>query len=222
MRSRRRQRILSVLAFSLLAFLAAVAGRALVHRIDVGRHVASPVPPGADYYPFLLAGLKLAVALLLARLAWRAARARATELAASRVLVALGRGPSPFAPRFRLSLSPRLWAGFFVATSCMYLVQADAERAAAGRAGLLDPWLHTSALPVLAVLAVLLSLLWSGVQRWLSEYERLAAEAAAQARRLLRPGREPSPRSPRALDADSPRRLFGLVFESRPPPSPAC
>lgn len=217
MRRPGRQRALSLLAFGLLALVGALAGRALVHRIDVGRHVASPVPPGADYYPLLLAALKLAVALLLARLAWRVARARAAEVAAGRVLVALGAAPPSGAPRPRLSLSLRLWACFFAATALIYLLQADAEQAAAGRVALLDPWLHTSSLPVFAVLAVLLALLWGAVQRWLDAYERFAEETVERARRLARGGPEPQVPRPGG-PVHPPRRLFGLAFDSRPPP----
>jgi len=197
-----------------------VGGRALVHRLDVGRHLSSPVPPEADYYPVLLAALKLAVALLLARLAWRVARARATEVAARRLLGAVGPRPGRTAPRVSLRLSPSLWAAFFLATSVMYLLQAGAEQAVAGRVALLDPWLHTSALPVFAVVSVALALLWGTVQRWLVEYERLAEEVAAQAWCLMRGACPPSlPRATAYLYP--PRQLFGLAFESRPPPLPA-
>ncbi len=221
MRAPGRQRALPLLAFCLLSLVAVLSGRALVHRIDVGRHVASPIPPGADYYPVLLAAVKLAVALLLARLAWRLARARAAEVAAGRVLAALGAVPAREAPRLRLTLSLRLWASFFAATSLIYLLQADAEQAAAGRVALLDPWLHTSALPVLAVLAVLLALLWGAVERWLAAYERLAEEAVEQARRrLARAHPEPCPARPGA-PVRPPRGLFGIAVDSRPPPLPA-
>ncbi len=220
-RARRHQRLLSGAAFALLALVAEVAGRTLVHRLDVGRHVASPVPPEADYYPVLLAALKLAVALLLARVAWRVVRARATEVAARRVLVAVGARPGRRAPRLSLRLSPSLWAAFFLVTSLMYLVQAGAEQAAAGRLALLDPWLHTSCLPVFAVLSVAIALVWGAVERWLADYERLAEEVRLQACRLL--GGACAPPAPRAAASLlPPRRLFGLSFESRPPPALAC
>lgn len=219
-RARRHQRLFSLLALGLLALVAELVGRGLVHRIDVGRHVASPVPPSADYYPVLLAALKLAVALLLARLAWRIVRARAAEVAARRVLAAVGARPRADVPRLRLRLSPRLWLFFFCATSIVYLVQTNAEQAASGRWPLLFPWLHTSALPVFAVLAVVLAVVWSAVQGWLADYERFAAETAEQARRLIRGACEPRSARPPVL-ADPPRRLFGLAFESRPPPLPA-
>src|ERR671936_520042 len=65
-RARRHHRVLAASAFGLLALIAELAGRSLTHRLDVGRHVAAPSYAGADYYPFLLAGVKVGVALMLA------------------------------------------------------------------------------------------------------------------------------------------------------------
>jgi hypothetical protein len=219
-RARRHQRLSASLAFALLALVAELAGRSLTHRLDVGRHVRSPGYAGADYYPFLLAAVKLGVALLLARLVWRFIRARTAARAARRVLAAAGVAPARPAPRMRLDLSPRLWLAAFLVTSTFYLVQNDAEQAASGRWPLLWPWLHTSALPVFAVLAVLVALAWSAVRRWLAEYERYAHDACAHAGRL---GQAPEPLRPathHGVEAP-PRELFGLAFESRPPPLPA-
>jgi hypothetical protein len=202
-----------VLAFGLLAFVAELTGRALTAWIDVGRHVRSPATAGADYYPFLLVFVKLAIALLLARLAWRIVRARAIALAAQRTVGVVSSG---VVRRPGLALSPRLWLAFFVATSLMYLMQTDAEHMAAGRWPPLDPWLHSSALPVFAVLAVVLAVVWHMVQRWLADYERYADAIYESARRGLAP-RKTRPTYP-VIASPSPRRLFGLAFESRPPP----
>jgi hypothetical protein len=219
-RARRHQRLFSALAFALLALVAELAGRSLTHRLDVGRHVRSPSYSGADYYPFLLAAVKLGVALLLARLAWRFVRAHVAARAGRRVLDAVGKHAAP-APRVRLDLSPRLWLAAFLSTAILYLAQTDAEQVASGRWPLLAPWLHTSALPVFAVLAVLVALAWSAVARWLSEYERYAQDTCARAGRLSRAA-SPSPRTARTETAAAPpRKLFGLAFESRPPPLPA-
>ena len=68
-RSRARQRCLAGLALGLVAMIAELAGRSLTLRIDVGRHVGRVSYAHADYYPFLLAGVKIGVALMLARLA---------------------------------------------------------------------------------------------------------------------------------------------------------
>jgi hypothetical protein len=66
------------------------------------------------------------------------------------------------------------------------------------------------------VLAVVVAFFWGAVQRWLADYERYAARAVAAARRLV------ATSGPRLHAAEAslanPRRLFGLAFESRPPP----
>ena len=218
-RARRHQRLLSGLAFGLLALVAELVGRSLTYRLDVGRHVAPPAYAGADYYPFLLAAVKVGIALLLARLVWRFARAHAAARAARRLLAAVGSSPSR-APRVRVVLSPKLWLASFFVTSLFYLVQTDAERLSSGHWPLLEPWLHTSALPVFAVLAVLVAIIWGGAAGWLADYERFAEATVAHAHRVARGARI----RPVARSADSrstPRHLFGLAFESRPPPAPA-
>ena len=217
-RARRHQRLLSGLAFGLLALAAELVGRSLTYRLNVGRHVASPGYAGADYYPFLLAAVKVGIALLLARLAWRFARAHAAAQAARRLLAAVGSSPSRV-PRVRVVFSPRLWLASFLVTSLFYLVQTDAERLSTGRWPLLSPWLHTSALPVFAVLAVLVAVVWGAVAGWLADYERFAEATVAHAHRAVRTSQTVPVR--RATDARAPRRLFGLAFESRPPPVPA-
>ncbi len=207
-RARRHQRLSAALAFGLLALIAELAGRSLTHRIDVGRHVPAGGYVHADYYPALLLGIKLAAALVTSQLAWRLVRAR-------RVLAAVGART----PRFRVQLSARLWLGAFWLTSLCFLVQTDAERISTGRWPLLAPWLHSSALPVFAVLAVLVALLYGAVMRWLNELERTAAAVRVSGSRV-----EPEPveRPRRArTGGTTPRSLFGLAFESRPPPLPA-
>lgn len=214
-RARRHQRLLSALAFGLLALAAELAGGSLVARVDVGRHVATPSYAREDYYPILLAVVKGGIALLLARLLWRIVRAHAAERGARRLL-----GGRARRPRIRVTLSPRLVIGFFGLTASIYLVQMDAEGAAAGRWPLLGPWLHSSALPVFAVLAVVCALLWGVVRGWLADYEQYAQATVARALRLAGRGALRASR-PRVAVAVPPRRIFGLVFESRPPPLPA-
>ena len=216
-RARRHQRLLAVLALGLLALVAELAGRSLTHRLDVGRRVGAVSYSHAQYYPFLLAGVKVAVALMLARLAWRVAKAHAAARAAHRVASALGVHSLRRAPRMRVELSWRLWLVSFVVTASLYLVQADAERLLVGQRHLLDPWLHSSALPVFAVLAVIVAVVYRTVEHWLADYEQLAAEVFALVRRLV----EPKTLALRWLSSRSraPRSLFGLAFESRPPPS---
>jgi hypothetical protein len=219
-RARRHHRVLSLLAVAVLALAAEVVGRSLTTRIDVGRHVASPGYAGAAYYPFLLAAVKVGVALVAARLAWRFAKARSTARAAARLAEAFGHRGRRAAPRIRIDLSPALWLGSFALTAGMYLLQADGEELAAGDGRLFSPWLHSSALPVFAVLSVLVAALYRAVARWLADYETYAAESAALARGLQARVSLPWPR--RADDGHlAPRRRFGISFESRPPPLPA-
>src|SRR5256885_16700734 len=97
-RARRHHRALAASAFGLLALVAELAGRSLTHRLDLGRHVESPSYSGADYYPLLLGFVKVGIALLLARLAWRFVRARATARAAERVVGAVRHAPAPPLP----------------------------------------------------------------------------------------------------------------------------
>jgi hypothetical protein len=215
--ARRHQRVLAVLAFALLALAVELTGRSITGRIDRALHVGAPISTDRAYYPFLLAGVKVAVALLLARLAWRFVRARATARAGHRVLGVVGAGPAWSRPRVRLTLSPRLWAGFFAATSLTYLAQTEAERVFDGGWPFLTPWLHTYALPVFAVLSVLAAVVWSAVSRWLADYESYAAATLAHARSLV-VGSPPAVPHVAGVLALTPRLLFGLAFESRPPP----
>ena len=217
---RRHQVLLARLALGLLALIAELVGRSLTHRINIGRHVAAPSYSGADYYPILLIVVKVGVALMLARLAWRFAKARGAARTARRVLRAHGRSAERRAPRMHLQLSPRLCVGAFLVTSAFFLVQTDAEEIATRRWPLLAPWLHTSALPVFAVLAVVVAVLYSAVARWLADYETYARETVEHASRL---SKTPEPVAPRSATRDriAPRMLFGLAFESRPPPAPA-
>jgi hypothetical protein len=189
-----RRKWLARLALALLVLIAELAGRSLTHRIDVGRHVAPPSYRDAAYYPLLLAAVKTGVALMLARLAWRFFQAR-------RVASMLGASP-----RLRLTLSWRLWLVSFLGTTSVYLLQTNAERAV----------LHSSALPVFAVLAVLVAVVYRTAERFLGDYERIAAHAV-ELLRTVAVHRPPLAR-PHTADARPPRRLFGLAFESRPPP----
>lgn len=215
-RGRRHQRLLAGLALGLLALIAELAGRSLTHRLDLGRHVGRVSYAHAEYYPFLLAAVKVGAALMLARVAWRFAKARAAERAASRVAAALGVRVQRRPPRMRIELSGRLWLLSFLGTASIYLVQADVEQAVVGRWSLLGPWLHGSALPVFAVLAVVVAVVFRAVERWIGDYERLAADAVAFVRRLTAPS---SPvRRWLAPEARAPRALHGISFESRPPP----
>jgi hypothetical protein len=213
-RARRHRRLLAGLAFGVLALAAELIGASLTHRIDLGRHVRSPSYSHAAYYPAVLAAVKVGIALLLASLLWRMLRAHAIELAARRVAGARD------VPRMRITLSPRLWLPFFAVTATTYLVHADVDHLAGGRWALFFPWVHSSALPVFAVLSVLLAVLWTAVQRWLADYEQYAEDAARLALRLGRAA-PAAITFPRIVLATPPRRRFGLVLDSRPPPAAA-
>jgi hypothetical protein len=215
---RMRRRRVSVLAgFALLALVAELTGRELTDVVDRALHVEPLATPSTPYYPFLLVGVKVLAALGLAVLVWRLIRAHSTAAAGDRLLAALGHVRVRRTPRLRISLSPRLWLASFVATSLWYLIHSDAGAVTEGRWPLLAPWLHTYALPVFAVLSVLVAIVWGAVRDWLADVEEYAAATFAHAFRLMRarplPARRVHPTAERA-----PRRLFGLAFESRPPP----
>ena len=129
---------------------------------------------------------------MLARLAWRFAKARAVARGARRLLIAQGSPVARHSPRVRLQLSPRLWLGSFLVTSLIYLVQIDAEGISVGRWPLLAPWLHTE----------------SYARETVARASRLSAETLSVPRTSLD-------------ELIAPRSLFGLAFEVRPPPAPA-
>jgi len=205
-RARRHQRALARAALIFLALCAELLGRSLSHRLDFGQHVRTAGYSGAHYYPFLLAAVKVGLALMLARLAWRFVKA-------TRMLQSNG---ARCRPKVRIALSPKLWLGSFVATSVIYLLQMDAEGISSGRWPLLAPWLHTSALPVFAVLSVVVAVVYRAVEQWLAEYETYAHETARRAARAA--AALPAPR-PSLTDLIAPRSLFGVAFEVRPPPA---
>jgi hypothetical protein len=215
-RARRHQTLLARLALALLVLIAELAGRSLTHRVNIGRHVEAPSYSGAEYYPFLLAAVKVGVALLLARLAWRFAKARSVARGARRLLHAHGRS-TECVPRVRVALSPRLWLCCFVGTSLIFLLQTDAERVSTtGEWPVFAAWLHTSALPVFAVLSVVVAVIYGAVERWFADYEHYARTAAARASRLAL--HTPATKRPKSSVEVSPRGRFGVAFEVRPPP----
>lgn len=203
--------------FALLVVVTEVTGRSLTARLDHALHVAPIANSGADYYPFLLIAVKAVTALALAALLVRAIRARATAKAGGSLLRTVGQRDGGRAPRLHATLSPRIGLAAFASTSIVYLVQADAEGAAAGRWPLFSPLLHTYALPVFAALAVLVAFVWS-FARWLHDVEDFADRTRERMRRILTVAAPPRSRYARPGDDGAPRRRFGLAFESRPPP----
>jgi hypothetical protein len=211
-----------LVTFAILVLVAEVVGRSLITHVDRVFHVAPIAPPDASYYPFLLVAVKIAGALALAGLLARGTRASAAADAGDRLLTTLGRAHERRSPRLRPGFSARIWLASFVATSVAYLVHADADGIAAGRWPLLAPWLHTYALPVFAVLALAIAVVWRFAS-WLYEIEEYAERTIARVRRIIDDVLRASARSVhrRAADDTGPRRRFGLSFECRPPPLPA-
>ncbi len=213
----RLQRCRRHAAFALLAIFAEVAGRSLTRRVDGMFHVAPLARTTANYYPFLLVAVKIVAALALAWVLARFVRARGAADAGNRLLETVGHRAERKAPRLRPGLSPRVWFASFVASSVVYLVQTDAEGIADGRWPVLAPWLHTYALPIFAVLSVLVALAWS-VAHWVREVEEYAVRTLDRVREILGAALEPVRQHLLPVDDRGPRRRFGLAFESRPPP----
>jgi hypothetical protein len=120
--------------------------------------------------------------------------------------------------RLSPALSPGVRLGRLAVTASFFLMQNDVQRLSAGRWPLLGPWLRSSALPVFAVLSVLMAIAWRAVREWLAEYVSYAAQGVARAQHAAN---EPALPRWRIHPIRPPRALFGLAFESRPPPLPA-
>ncbi len=209
-----------IVTFGFLVVAAEIAGRSVTVRVDRALHVAPLAPSGADYYPFLLLGVKIGGALLLAGLAARATRAWAAAEAGERLLAAIGHSHERRSPRLRPGVTPRLWLASFFATSLLYFVHTDADGVAAGHPAAFSPLLHSYSLPVFAVLAVLVSLAWR-LATFVHAVEDYAHRTLARVRRLLSVPPYETARRSRPVDDAAPRRRFGLAFECRPPPLPA-
>ena len=209
-----RRRGLATFAF--LVVVAEVVGRSLSARVDARLHVEPLANSSANYYPFLLVGVKIVCAFALAALLARATRAHAAARAGERLLVAVGHHHER-TPRLRPQLSFRVWLAAFVASSLVYLIHTDIESTAVGRWPSLDPWLHTYALPVFALVAVAVACAWRFAS-WLDEVEDYVERAFARVRRILTDALAAAAATHRPTDDSAPRRRFGLAFESRPPP----
>ena len=215
-----RRRPTAVAGFALLALLAELVGRSATFRLDHALSVQPLATPTTSYYPFLLAGVKLLATVAAAALAWRLVRAHTTAAAADRLLATIGHRRPNVRPRLRLRLSPRLWLAAFATTALWYLLQASADQILYQNRFTLAPWLHTYALPVFAVLSLLVALAWAAVRDWLADVEGYTSRTLARATRILRRAPALLP-EPRPDDDRAPRHIFGFDFESRPPPLPA-
>ncbi len=204
--------------FGFLVVVAEVVGRSLIRHVDRRFHVAPLARTSSSYYPFLLVGVKILGAVVLAALLARGTRAWAAADAGERLLAAVGHAHERRSPRLRPGLSFRVWLFAFCGTSVVYLLHMDVEGMSNGRWPVLSPWLHTYALPVFAVLAVAVAIVWR-LATWMYEVEDYAVRTLARCRKLLGASLRRRAHHPRASDDDSaPRRRFGLAFECRPPP----
>jgi hypothetical protein len=79
---------------------------------------------------------------------------------------------------------------------------------------------HSYALPVFAVLSVLVAVAWR-FARWVHAVEDYARGALARARRVISAALPARAAHPRPSDESGLRRRFGVVLDSRPPPLPA-
>jgi hypothetical protein len=199
-----------VVTFCFLLLAAEIAGRSLTARVDRALHVAPLARTDTSYYPFLLLGVKVAGALLLAALAARAVRARAAAAAGERLL-----GHRGGTPRLRPGLSPRVWLAAFVGTTGLHLVHGAATGSPS-----LAPLVHSYALPVFAVLSVLVAVAWR-FAGWLHAVEDYARGTLARARRVLSAALRDRVAHPHPSGESGLRRRFGVVLDSRPPPFPA-
>lgn len=200
-----------------LTLLAELTGRSITGRLDHAFHVMPLATPDAAGYPFALAAIRVLAAFALAGLLWRLLRAHLTAAAGEHLVSALGRQHAA-APRLHVRLSARLWLFSFATTALWFLVEADAAQLARGRWSLLAPLLHTYALPVFAVLSVVVAVAWGLVRDWVAEVELYAATTLARAYRGLDlAARTGAPRQ-RSRDSRTPRQLFGGAIASRGPP----
>ena len=169
---------------------------------------------GLDAWPTLVVLAKIGIGLLLARLSWRLVKAHRVAAAGERLL--RRRRVRTSRPQPTIGLSPRAWLASFVAMSVLYLVPTSYGEIS--NEPLVTPWLHAQALPVFAVLAVVVAVLWRTISRWLAALERYG-ERLHELVRSACVGTAVA--RTEYIGCRAPRSLFGLAFQSRPPPAPA-
>ena len=170
--------------FAVLAVVAEVAGRSFTAHVDRALHVAPLRRTGTTYYPFLLVGVKVVGALPWPRSSLAGCVPGRPPTPASACSTALGHRHDARSPRLRPGLSPRVWLGV-VRRHLRALPRAlGADSAAAGRWTPLAPWLHTYALPVFAVVSVLVALVWR-LRAGCTRSRSYADRTLARVRRIL-------------------------------------
>ena len=224
-RARRHQRLLSALAFGLLALVAELAGRSLTHRLELrpprrdaelrGRRLL-PVPARRRE------GRRSRSLLARARLALRP-RARAAR--AGGAARARRHGAPRALPRLRLdALAAALARVLRASTSVFYLVQTDAEGARRPLAAALAVAAHLGAARLRRARGPLSRSSGAPCAAGSPTYEQYAQATVARARRLaraahrcrVRAARTEPPRFRRGASSGSPSRAARL----RSPPSP--
>lgn len=193
-----------------------VAGRWLVAHVPLVADAPRREHGGLAAWPAVLVATKVGLALLLARLAWRLVRARRVATSGERLLrIAGSRGTRP-APA--IGLSPRAWLASFTAMSLLYLVPTSSGEVTTGCWPLVTPWLHSQALPLFGVLAVVIAVLWRTIGHWLGALEEYGERLQSLIRSTY--GSVSAVRHASVAHL-APRALFGVAFESRPPPARA-
>ncbi len=218
-----RRRSIAVAAFALLALVTELVGRSVTIRIDRALSVDPLATPTTPYYPFLLAGVKVVAALAAAALVWRVLRAHADG---DRRRTGCCRRSAHRRPRLRLRLSrPALGAPLARVVRRDLALVPRPDRRGARLAGALAA--------ARAVAPHLRARRSSPCSRSCSRSAGAPSAtgsptsseyAAATFARVRRdpPRRHAAPAAAASRRTTArPRRLFGLAFESRPPPLPA-
>ena len=171
--------------FALLVLVAEVVGRSLTTRVDRAFHVAPLAPTGANYYPFLLVGLKVVGALALRRAA-RAARPRPGR-GRARASGCSPRSGTARGTRRGSGRASRRGSGSRRSPRPRSVPRPpDAEERRRRPLAVLAPWLHTYALPVFAVVSRRSSRSLWRVRPLAARRRGLRRRTFARVRRLLR------------------------------------
>lgn len=210
---RRSRRWVGAGAFLVLALSGEVSGRWALAHLPLVSRVPHRSHTGEDAWPFLVISAKIGLAILLALLARRLVKAHRSARAAENVLSAVGCRPHRPVPI--LGFSPRVWLLSFLMMTFLDLVPRGIGAMSSGCWGLATPWLHSQALPVFAVIAALVAVLWQTTHAWLRSFDRHVVEL----RRLIRSWFGASQRDwATTYSSVALCSVTGLVHAARPPP----